>query len=81
MALDVGTDPATEEGGRVMWSADAEIMAVSEAVIVECPEDPARLRGMPIGMYHCPQCGCMVIAGLDGHPHEECCFLGLWEPW
>ena len=36
-----------------------------------CP-DPRRTQG-PIGMYHCPECGIMVVAGLP-HPMlcEEC---------
>jgi hypothetical protein len=31
-----------------------------------CPEDPVELRGAPIGMYHCPYCGMMVMAAM---PH------------
>jgi hypothetical protein len=45
-----------------------------------CPEDPTKLLGAPIGQYHCPYCGMMVVAGvphltpeqltfdMDGHP-------------
>lgn len=33
-----------------------------------CPEDPVALRGQPIGMYHCPGCLMMVLAGVD-HPN------------
>lgn len=40
---------------------------------VKCPEDPVQLAGQPIGMYHCPSCGCMQIAAM---PHvcdpDEC---------
>lgn len=32
-----------------------------------CPEDPVALAGQPIGMYHCPYCGMMVLAALP-HP-------------
>lgn len=32
-----------------------------------CCEKPEKLIGQPIGMYHCPCCGAMVIAGLE-HP-------------
>jgi hypothetical protein len=32
-----------------------------------CPEDPLLLRGQPIGQYHCPYCGMMVVAGFP-HP-------------
>jgi|AGTN01.3.fsa_nt_gi hypothetical protein len=32
-----------------------------------CPhrDECLALKGQPIGMYHCPNCGAMVIAGLD----------------
>lgn len=35
-----------------------------------CPEDPKRLLGLPIGMYHCPSCGAIVVAGFD-HPTDK----------
>lgn len=31
-----------------------------------CPEQPLLLSGQPIGQYHCPMCGMMVMAGM---PH------------
>lgn len=31
-----------------------------------CPEQPLLLTGQPIGQYHCPVCGMMLIAGV---PH------------
>lgn len=36
----------------------------------ECPWpwDPPQLKGAPLGMYHCPYCGEMVLAGL---PHVD----------
>lgn len=36
--------------------------------MVTCPHKPELLKGVPIGMYHCPCCGMIVIAGL---PHGE----------
>ncbi|HLF13223.1 MAG TPA: hypothetical protein VJA26_18640 [Gammaproteobacteria bacterium] len=36
----------------------------------KCPHDPRALAGAPIGMYHCPECGEMVLAGL-AHPTDE----------
>ena len=33
---------------------------------VPCTHDPRETLG-PIGMYHCPECGEMVIAGME-HP-------------
>jgi hypothetical protein len=44
----------------------------------ECPEDPRRLEGHPIGQYHCPRCGCMTLAGVS-HMHDDGCWLGLNE--
>ncbi len=31
-----------------------------------CPENPVLLSGAPIGQYHCPACGMMVLASM---PH------------
>ena len=35
-----------------------------------CDEKPETLTGQPLGMYHCPDCGAMVIAGV---PHSDLC--------
>ena len=32
-----------------------------------CTYDPSPLKGVPIGMFHCPECGEMVVAGME-HP-------------
>ncbi len=37
---------------------------------VNCEEKPELLIGLPIGQYHCPDCGAMVLAGL---PHPDLC--------
>lgn len=29
------------------------------------PWDPPQLAGAPLGQYHCPYCGAMVMAGVD----------------
>ena len=36
----------------------------------ECPWpwEPQQLRGVPLGQYHCPYCGAMVVAGV---PHVD----------
>ena len=34
-----------------------------------CQYDPRALAGQPIGMYHCPECGEMVVAGMK-HPEQ-----------
>jgi hypothetical protein len=33
--------------------------------LMKCAHDPKQYAGMPIGMYRCPECGEMVIAGCD----------------
>ena len=38
----------------------------AKSLASECP-DPRLLLGQPIGMYHCPECGEMQIAGM---PHS-----------
>ena len=43
---------------------------VEETFPANCKEKPDALLGAPIGQYHCPDCGAMVIAGL---PHPELC--------
>jgi hypothetical protein len=37
-----------------------------------CAERPELLAWQAIGMYHCPDCGAMVVAGW---PHPELCRL------
>jgi hypothetical protein len=37
---------------------------------MKCNHDPKTMTGMPIGMYHCPDCGIMVLACED---HPEIC--------
>lgn len=38
-----------------------------------CPHDPKKRLGSPIGMYHCPVCGEMVVAGYDHPLHNMEC--------
>jgi hypothetical protein len=42
----------------------------AEVFPANCAERPEALRGLPLGMYHCPDCGAMVLAGL---PHPPLC--------
>lgn len=35
-----------------------------------CTEHPEFLLGMPIGQYHCPVCGTMVLAGIPHLPKD-----------
>jgi hypothetical protein len=37
-----------------------------------CNEKPEKLAGQPIGQYHCPNCGAMLLAGI---PHPDLCKL------
>ena len=32
---------------------------------MKCTHDPKTLKGQPIGVCQCPECGAMVIAGID----------------
>ncbi len=45
-----------------------------------CTHDPTPLKGQPIGMYHCPMCGTMVIAGVPHGFYQEidCPGCGAW---
>lgn len=38
-----------------------------------CPHDPRTMLGQPIGMYHCPACGEMVLAGFEHPEHDFDC--------
>lgn len=35
-----------------------------------CKEKPELLKGVPMGMYHCSDCGAMLIAGIE---HFDLC--------
>lgn len=35
---------------------------------MNCKFDPTVLKGQPIGMLHCPECGYMILAGV---PHLD----------
>lgn len=39
-------------------------------MIEHCPHDPKPLLGLPLGMYHCPDCGMMVLAGMPHPPRD-----------
>jgi len=36
----------------------------------QCPYEPEHLVGVPMGMFHCPVCGDMLLAGLK-HPKRN----------
>lgn len=43
---------------------------VEKIYTTDCQEKPELLRGQPIGQYHCPDCGAMLLAGI---PHFQVC--------
>ncbi len=46
---------------------------------VSCRFDPTKVFG-PIGMFHCPDCGVMLLAGYPHFDDEDCKFqLSEWE--
>ncbi len=49
---------------------------MEEKEITSCPHDPKQTTG-PIGMYHCPYCGAMVLAGLKHPTDEDVRFTGI----
>jgi len=44
-----------------------------------CDEKPELGIGIPAGMYHCPDCGMMLVAGFK-HP-QVCkeCLVKIWR--
>ncbi len=49
---------------------------IGDVCTCDCPEDPEKLCGQPIGMYHCPFCGCMQVACLSHFCYEpDDCWL------
>ena len=38
-----------------------------------CLHDPMTMLGKPIGMYHCPECAEMVVAGFVHPEHRFDC--------
>jgi hypothetical protein len=47
---------------------DPGVVMIPEALTCPFPFDPPQLAGQPIGQYHCPWCGSMVLAGI---PHVD----------
>jgi predicted RNA-binding Zn-ribbon protein involved in translation (DUF1610 family) len=42
----------------------------SEESTTDCSYDPEPLKDIPLGMFHCPDCGEMVLAGFP-HPRDR----------
>lgn len=41
---------------------------VDEVFPANCAEKPELLKDVPLGMYHCPDCGAMVVAAMEHFP-------------
>jgi hypothetical protein len=50
---------------------------VDELFDAPCDERPEKLIGSPIGQYHCPECGIMLIAGIEHFKMCERCIESL----
>jgi hypothetical protein len=42
-----------------------------EGQVCPWPWEPQQLVGVPLGQYHCPYCGAMVIAGVPHLDYRE----------
>jgi hypothetical protein len=42
-----------------------------EGQVCPWPWEPQQLVGLPLGQYHCPYCGAMVIAGVPHLDYRE----------
>lgn len=65
---DISPQDAAEDG--IDLTVRLDITAPLNEMGERCPWpwDPQMLAGKPIGQYHCPYCGAMVIAGI---PHTD----------
>ena len=52
-------------GGSIEWPRKQ-----NDKNMAKCNYDPRPLLGQPIGMFHCPECGAMVVAGC-AHPDPD----------
>lgn len=60
----------TEAATRYPEGAIGQVTLPYNELGEECPWpwDPQQLVGRPLGQYHCPYCGAMVMAGI---PHLD----------
>lgn len=61
-------EPADATHINLTHRLDIEAPLNEEGERCPWPWDPQQLVGVPLGQYHCPYCGAMVIAGL---PHPD----------
>lgn len=55
---------------REAMSEEAQVEAQEKTEKMKCQFDPKIYAGQPIGMFHCPECGDMVLAGVE-HPDMD----------
>lgn len=56
-----------KDAGAINLSVDLSITAPLDEEGERCPWPwhPQQLVGAPMGQYHCPYCGAMVMAGME----------------
>jgi hypothetical protein len=59
------TDYTPEQATEINLAVRYDIIAPLNELGERCPWpwEPEQLAGAPIGQYHCPYCGAMVLAG------------------
>lgn len=67
MHIPDGQEDMSMENIKICCRCGEDVDELYEAL---CEEKPELLTNAPIGMYHCRDCGAMVIAGL---PHGTVC--------
>lgn len=60
-------DIAPADATNLDLSTDYTVTAPLNEMGERCPWpwDPQQLKGAPLGQYHCPYCGAMVLAGAE----------------
>lgn len=68
---------APEDAMKINLAERLDIDAPVNEMGERCPWpwEPQQMVGVPLGQYHCPYCGAMVIAGV---PHID--YTALSEP-
>ena len=55
-----------------VWVTDFDSLhdTTAKGGVMKCDYAPRKMAGFPVGMFHCPECGEMVIAGM-AHPDYD----------
>lgn len=64
---------APEDATKLDLSKRTDIVAPVNEMGERCPWpwEPQQMIGVPLGQYHCPYCGAMVIAGVPHIDYSE----------